>query len=228
MRHEKKHDRRHLTKHATTRTTRGVDTSRSRTATTSTTTTDPTSSDLDRAHPRLSETDDVAHLCQVGPQVDAAHANDDAVRLADALRAPAWVAPSASRAPFPTRHPAFCGVLPAAVRQISDLLDGHDIILVVGAPVFRYHQYAPGRQGSEFRVRFRPVPQERLVEQRPSTDRSDHCRPGGSWIRWTSNSLSGRCGRAPNATRVSTQESWRAGAPSRSGSAARSALPGWW
>lgn len=81
----------------------------------------------------------------LGPQVDAAHANDNAVRLADALRAPVWVAPSASRAPFPTRHPAFRGVLPAAVQQVNELLGGHDIILVIGAPVFRYHQHAPSR-----------------------------------------------------------------------------------
>lgn len=80
----------------------------------------------------------------LGPQVDAERANDDAVRLADALRAPVWLAPSASRAPFPTRHPAFRGVLPAAVREVSDLLIGHDVVLVIGAPVFRYHQYVPG------------------------------------------------------------------------------------
>jgi benzoylformate decarboxylase len=81
----------------------------------------------------------------LGPQVDAERANDDAVRLAEALRAPVWIAPSAPRAPFPTRHPAFRGVLPAAVKDISDLLDGHDVVLVVGAPVFRYHQYVPGK-----------------------------------------------------------------------------------
>jgi benzoylformate decarboxylase len=80
----------------------------------------------------------------LGPQVDAALANDDAVRLADQLRAPVWIAPSASRAPFPTRHPAFRGVLPAAAQEVHDLLDGHDVVLVIGAPVFRYHQYVPG------------------------------------------------------------------------------------
>ncbi|MFG2059903.1 benzoylformate decarboxylase [Micromonospora sp. NPDC048871] len=81
----------------------------------------------------------------LGPDVDAAAANDHAVALAEALAAPAWIAPSASRCPFPTRHPAFRGVLPAGVRAISDLLTGHDLVLVVGAPVFRYHQYDPGR-----------------------------------------------------------------------------------
>ncbi|WP_233579529.1 benzoylformate decarboxylase [Verrucosispora sp. FIM060022] len=85
----------------------------------------------------------------LGPDVDAVAANDHAVALAEALAAPAWIAPSASRCPFPTRHPAFRGVLPAGVKAISDLLAGHDLVLVVGAPVFRYHQYDPGRYLSE-------------------------------------------------------------------------------
>ncbi|POX42270.1 benzoylformate decarboxylase [Streptomyces sp. Ru73] len=80
----------------------------------------------------------------LGPEVDAEEANADAVRLADALGAPVWIAPSASRCPFPTRHPAFRGVLPAAVRGVSEALAGHDVILVAGAPVFRYHQFVPG------------------------------------------------------------------------------------
>jgi benzoylformate decarboxylase len=80
----------------------------------------------------------------LGPDVDAAAANRHAVALAEALAAPVWIAPSASRCPFPTRHPSFRGVLPAAVRAISDLLAGHDLVLVAGAPVFRYHQYDPG------------------------------------------------------------------------------------
>lgn len=81
----------------------------------------------------------------LGPEVDAERANGDAVVLADKLRAPVWIAPSASRCPFPTRHPAFRGVLPAGVQELTDALDGHDLILVIGAPVFRYHQYVPGR-----------------------------------------------------------------------------------
>lgn len=81
----------------------------------------------------------------LGPEVDAERANDAAVMLADKLRLPVWIAPSASRCPFPTRHPSFRGVLPAAIAGISSTLEGHDLILVVGAPVFRYHQYTPGQ-----------------------------------------------------------------------------------
>ncbi|MBM3104125.1 benzoylformate decarboxylase [Pseudomonas sp. P66] len=80
----------------------------------------------------------------LGPDVDGSGANHHAVQLAEKLRMPAWVAPSASRCPFPTRHACFRGVLPAAIAGISRCLADHDLILVVGAPVFRYHQYAPG------------------------------------------------------------------------------------
>ncbi|MYW74554.1 thiamine pyrophosphate-binding protein, partial [Pseudonocardia sp. SID8383] len=80
----------------------------------------------------------------LGPQVDADRANDHAVALAERLACPVWIAPSASRCPFPTRHPAFRGILPASVRDVSDRLAGHDVVLVAGAPVFRYHQWVPG------------------------------------------------------------------------------------
>ena len=80
----------------------------------------------------------------LGPEVDACRANLHAVRLAEKLHAPVWVAPSAPRCPFSTTHPNFRGLLPAAIKGISAALSGHDLILVVGAPVFRYHQYEPG------------------------------------------------------------------------------------
>lgn len=80
----------------------------------------------------------------LGPEVDADYANDFAVALADKLAAPVWIAPSASRCPFPTRHRSFRGVLPASIKDISEILEGHDLVLVVGAPVFRYHQHVPG------------------------------------------------------------------------------------
>src|SRR6201998_3253951 len=80
----------------------------------------------------------------LGPEVDACRANPLAVRLAERLRTPVWAAPSAPRCPFPTTHPYFRGLLPAAIKGISTALAGHNLILVVGAPVFRYHEYEPG------------------------------------------------------------------------------------
>lgn len=80
----------------------------------------------------------------VGPDIDASNANGAAVALADMLAMPVWMAPSAPRCSFPTTHPCFRGLLPAGIASISRLLEGHDLVLVVGAPVFRYHQYEPG------------------------------------------------------------------------------------
>jgi benzoylformate decarboxylase len=80
----------------------------------------------------------------LGPDVDAARANAHAVRLAERLKAPVWVAPSAPRCPFPTTHPNFRGLLTASMADIGRQLEGHDLVLVAGAPVFRYHQYEPG------------------------------------------------------------------------------------
>ncbi|MGC5703058.1 benzoylformate decarboxylase [Pseudomonas sp. NFXW11] len=102
----------------------------------------PSSAQLQRLVQQLT----AAHnpVLVLGPDVDGSGSNHLAVQLAEKLRMPAWVAPSASRCPFPTRHPNFRGVLPAAIAGISRCLAGHDLILVVGAPVFRYHQYAPG------------------------------------------------------------------------------------
>jgi benzoylformate decarboxylase len=81
----------------------------------------------------------------LGPEIDAEAANGEAVRLADALSAPVWIAPTPSRCPFPTRHRSFRGPLPASVRGVTEALAGHDLILVIGAPVFRYHQFEPGQ-----------------------------------------------------------------------------------
>jgi benzoylformate decarboxylase len=80
----------------------------------------------------------------LGPEVDACRGNAHAVRLAEKLHAPVWVAPSAPRCPFPTTHRCFRGLLPAAIKGIAATLSTHDLVLVVGAPVFRYHQYDPG------------------------------------------------------------------------------------
>lgn len=80
----------------------------------------------------------------LGSDVDAAAAQPAAVALAEKQRLPVWIAPSSPRCPFPTTHPCFRGILPAGIASISRLLGGHDLILVIGAPVFRYHQFEPG------------------------------------------------------------------------------------
>lgn len=81
----------------------------------------------------------------LGGDIDSAGLFDDAVRLAERLGGPVWAAPSLFRLPFPNRHPQFHGVLPAGIEPVSRAFEGHDLVLVLGAPVFRYHEYLPGR-----------------------------------------------------------------------------------
>ncbi|MEV6831166.1 benzoylformate decarboxylase [Amycolatopsis sp. NPDC051102] len=80
----------------------------------------------------------------LGGDIDAGGLFDRAVALAEHLDLPTWVAPSPHRLPFPNRHRLFRGVLPAGIAPVSDALAGHDVVLVLGAPVFRYHQHVPG------------------------------------------------------------------------------------
>jgi len=68
----------------------------------------------------------------------------EAIAFAEALGAPVWAAPACERAPFPEDHPLYCGGLPFAIGPLSERLKGHDVALVVGAPVFRYYPYVPG------------------------------------------------------------------------------------
>jgi benzoylformate decarboxylase len=75
----------------------------------------------------------------VGPAVDRAAAVDLMVRLAERLRAPVWASPFSARCSFPERHPLFAGHLHASPGQLSDALSSHDVVVVIGAPVFTFH-----------------------------------------------------------------------------------------
>jgi len=75
----------------------------------------------------------------IGPAVDRAQAVDLMVRLAEKAKAAVWVSPFSSRCSFPERHPQFAGFLHASPAQLSDALRGHDLVVVIGAPVFTFH-----------------------------------------------------------------------------------------
>lgn len=80
----------------------------------------------------------------VGAGVERAGAFHDAVALAEKLRAPVWQDPISPFASFPQDHPLFQGHLPPAQKHLAARLDGHDVVLVLGAPVFLYYPYVPG------------------------------------------------------------------------------------
>lgn len=69
---------------------------------------------------------------------------NEAIQLAERLSAPVWAAPFAERTSFPEDHPLYKGILPPAIGPLSQKLTGHDLVLVVGAPVFRYYPYVAG------------------------------------------------------------------------------------
>jgi benzoylformate decarboxylase len=75
----------------------------------------------------------------VGPGVDRAQAVELMVRLAEKAKAAVWVSPFSARCSFPERHPQFAGFLHASPAQLSDALRGHDLVVVIGAPVFTFH-----------------------------------------------------------------------------------------
>ncbi len=79
-----------------------------------------------------------------GAGVDRAGAWYDTAALAEKLNAAVWTDPMHPRAGFPQNHPLFQGHLPLSQAPIADQLSEYDVVLVLGAPVFRYFPYDPG------------------------------------------------------------------------------------
>src|SRR6266699_2164043 len=75
----------------------------------------------------------------VGASVARDGAWQEVIALAERHQAAVWVSPLSSRNSFPEQHPLFAGFLPADREQIVARLEGCDLILVLGAPVFTYH-----------------------------------------------------------------------------------------
>jgi len=73
----------------------------------------------------------------------AAVARDDAwdelIRLAERHNAPVWASPHSARNSFPEDHSLFAGFLAPDREKLVRSLSGHDVLLVLGAPMFTYH-----------------------------------------------------------------------------------------
>ena len=81
----------------------------------------------------------------LGPEVDRSGGWDSAVALAEKLRVAVYNPPLADRVSFPEDHPLFQGTLPMTIPGVSQRLEGHDLVVVIGAPVFRYYPFLPGQ-----------------------------------------------------------------------------------
>jgi benzoylformate decarboxylase len=75
----------------------------------------------------------------VGAEAARDDAWDETVALAERHQAPVWASPMSSRNAFPEDHRLFAGFLTAGREAIAADLAGHDLVLVLGAPVFTYH-----------------------------------------------------------------------------------------
>jgi benzoylformate decarboxylase len=79
-----------------------------------------------------------------GAGIDRAEAWEDALELAEKLKVPVFAPPAAERVSFSEKHPLFQGVLPFAIKPLSEKLEGYDLVMIIGAPVFRYYPYVSG------------------------------------------------------------------------------------
>jgi benzoylformate decarboxylase len=80
----------------------------------------------------------------VGAGAASADAWSASVRLAEHIGCPVWQEAFGAQAGFPQDHPLFAGHLPANRSALRAALDAHDLVLALGAPVFRQYPYEEG------------------------------------------------------------------------------------
>ncbi|MGA9678698.1 MAG: benzoylformate decarboxylase [Mycobacterium sp.] len=83
-------------------------------------------------------------LLVFGPEVDRAGAWDAGVAFAEKVGAPVYAGPLPDRASFPEDHRLYQGQLPMTIAGVTEVLRGHDLVVVIGAQVFRYYPYVAG------------------------------------------------------------------------------------
>ncbi|MEV5833228.1 benzoylformate decarboxylase [Nocardia sp. NPDC052112] len=80
----------------------------------------------------------------LGPDVDRAQGWQAGIALAEKLQAAVYSPPLPDRASFPEDHPLYQGSVGMSVKAVGERLAGHDLVVVIGAEVFRYYPYVPG------------------------------------------------------------------------------------
>jgi benzoylformate decarboxylase len=76
--------------------------------------------------------------------LEHAGARDQVVALAERVRAAVWTAPLPGLSGFPESHPLYRGLLPPGAGWVSESLKGHDLVVALGGPVFRYYPEIAG------------------------------------------------------------------------------------
>jgi len=92
---------------------------------------------LDEAAVALAQAERPAIVVGAGVALDQAW--DVVIALAERHEARVFASPHSARNGFPENHRLFAGHLPAFREPIVERLGGHDLILLLGAPLFTYH-----------------------------------------------------------------------------------------
>jgi benzoylformate decarboxylase len=80
----------------------------------------------------------------LGPDIDRAGGWAAAAAFAEKLGVPVYEPPLPDRVSFAEDHPLFGGTLPPAIAPLGKWLAPYDLVVVIGAPVFRYYPFIPG------------------------------------------------------------------------------------
>ena len=92
----------------------------------------------DRHRQRASTTLNLPRII-VGGDVERFGAWDAVIALAERTQSIVLTAPLTGLSGFPENHPLYHGSLPPGAGWISKALTGRDLVVVIGAPVFRYY-----------------------------------------------------------------------------------------
>jgi len=139
-----------------------------------------------------------------GADIDRSGAWDVTVRLVEKTRATVFGAPHSERVSFPEDHPQYAGNLPPAIAALEKKLEGHDLVLVIGAPVFRYYPYEPGNY----------LPDGcRLLHITDDPDEAARAAVGDSMLSDARLALERLCDAVPQADRPAPQQSHEQSSP---------------
>ena len=83
-------------------------------------------------------------LLVLGPEVDRAGGWDAGIAFAEKLGAPVRGSALTDRVSFPEDHPLYAGPMPMTIAEVNQVVHGHDLVIVIGAQVFRYYPYVAG------------------------------------------------------------------------------------
>jgi benzoylformate decarboxylase len=78
----------------------------------------------------------------IGGALDQTGGWRDGIALAEKLNAAVMAPPFEGRPGFPETHPLFQGELLSAAASVCKQLQGYDLVVVIGAPVFRYYPWS--------------------------------------------------------------------------------------